>query len=206
MLNLKIYHSKLSFKGKLVLFCTHQMKKILWLLLLGSTHLFAQVGGESIYNFLNIAGSARQASLGGNILTLIDDVNQPYWNPATINGKLDNRLAVSYLNYIADLNLATVAYAFKVSDRVGTFHSSINYLNYGKFIGADENGLETGSFIAYDLAFSVGYAYNIPNSSFFVGANVKFINSVIEKFSTIGIGADLGILFNSKITLIILLL
>ena len=194
----KIYHPKLSFKAKLVLFCTQEMKKIFLLLFLGSTHLFAQVGGESIYNFLNIAGSARQASLGGNILTLIDDVNQPNWNPATINGNLDNQLSVSYLNYLADLNLATIAYAFKVNDKVGTFHSSINYLNYGKFISADEDGLETGSFKAYDLAFSVGYAYNIPNSNFFLGANMKLINSVIENYSSIGIGADLGILFNSK--------
>ena len=173
------------------------MKKIFLLLFLGTTHLFAQVGGESIYNFLNIAGSARQASLGGNILTLIDDVNQPNWNPATINGNLENLLSVSYLNYLADLNLATVAYAFKVNDKVGTLHSSINYLNYGKFIGADDDGLETGTFKAYDLAFSVGYAYNIPNSNFFIGANMKLINSVIENYSSVGIGADLGILFNS---------
>jgi hypothetical protein len=174
------------------------MRQLLLLLFLCSTQLFAQVGGESIYNFLNISGSARQAALSGNVLTLVDDVNQPNWNPATINSNLNNQLSVSYLNYLADLNLATVAYAFKVNDKLGTFHTSINYLNYGKFIGADEEGVETGTFKAYDLAFSVGYAYNIPNSSFFVGANMKLINSVIENYSSIGIGADLGILFNSK--------
>ena len=176
------------------------MKKIFLLLFIYSTQLFAQVGGESIYNFLNISGSARQAALGGNILTLVDDINQPNWNPATINMNLHNQLSVSYLNYLADLNLATVAYAFKFNDKVGTFHTSINYLNYGKFIAADEDGTETGTFKAYDLAFSVGYAYNIPNSDFFVGANLKLINSVIENYSSVGIGADLGILFNSKET------
>ena len=184
------------------------MKKIFLLLFLGSSHLFGQVGGESIYNFLNISGSARQAALGGTVLTLVDDVNQPIWNPATINSTLDNKLSVSYLNYLADLNLATAAYAFKFNDKVGTFHTSINYLNYGKFIGADEEGVETGNFKAYDLSFSVGYAYNIPNSNIFVGANIKFINSVIENYSSVGIGTDLSILFNSidvpyKITLVV---
>ena len=197
MIYCEICHSKLSFKGKLVLFCTQEMKKIFLILFLGSGHLFAQVGGESIYKFLNIPGSARQASLGGNILNLRDDVNQPNWNPATINSNLENQLSVSYLNYIADLNLATVSYAFKINDKLGSFHSSIRYLNYGKFVGADEDGLETGSFSAYDLAFSVGYAYNIPNSDFFVGANIKLINSVIENYSSFGIGTDFGILFNS---------
>ncbi|UMB60881.1 type IX secretion system protein PorQ [Lutibacter sp. A80] len=174
------------------------MKNILLFLLLFSTHLFSQVGGESIYNFLNISSSARQAGLGGNVLTLTDDVNQPIWNPATVNGDIHNKLSVNYLNYLADLNLASVAYAYKFNDKVGAFHTSINYLNYGKFIGADEQGVETGSFKAYDLAFSVGYAYNIPQSDFFVGTNIKLINSVIENYSSIGIGADLGILFSSE--------
>ena len=174
------------------------MKQIFLLLFFTSLQLFSQVGGESIYNFLNIPGSARQAGLGGNVLTLMDDVNQPTWNPATINENHHNNLSVSYLNYLADLNIATVAYAYKFNDRIGTFHSSINYLNYGKFIGADEQGVETGSFKAYDLAFSIGYAYNIPNSNFYVGANLKFINSVIENYSSLGIGTDLAILFNSR--------
>ena len=174
------------------------MKQIFLLLFFTSLQLFSQVGGESIYNFLNIPGSARQAGLGGNVLTLMNDVNQPTWNPATINENHHNNLSVSYLNYLADLNIATVAYAYKFNDRIGTFHSSINYLNYGKFIGADEQGVETGSFKAYDLAFSIGYAYNIPNSNFYVGANLKFINSVIENYSSLGIGTDLAILFNSR--------
>ena len=44
------------------------------------TLLFAQVGGENIYQFLNISTSARQIALGGEVLTFIDDVNQPIWN------------------------------------------------------------------------------------------------------------------------------
>jgi len=175
----------------------HIMRQLFLLLFLGSSQLFAQVGGESIYKFLNISGSARQAALGGNILTLVNDVNQPNWNPATINSTIENQLSVNYLNYLADLNLASVAYAFKVNDKLGTFHTSINYLNYGEFIGADEEGIETGGFKAYDLALSIGYAYNIPNSNIFVGANMKLVNSVIENYSSFGIGTDLGILFNS---------
>ena len=33
-----------------------------------------QVGGESIYQFLNVSTSARQVALGGEVLTLMDDV------------------------------------------------------------------------------------------------------------------------------------
>ena len=84
-------------------------------------------------------------------MTLVDDVNQPIWNPAVINQKLDKQLSVSYMNYLADVSLATVSYAHKINDKIGTFHTSINYLNYGSFVGADENGIETGGFKAYDF-------------------------------------------------------
>ncbi len=171
------------------------MKKIIQLLFLVSLTSFSQVGGESIYNFLNLTGSAKQAALGGKTLTLLDDVNQPLWNPSTINQDFDNQLSVNYLNYLADVNLTSATFAHMINPRLGTFHAGITYLNYGKFIGAGEDGIETGTFKAYDLAFSVGYSYHIFKTDFFVGANVKLINSVIENYSSFGIGADLSLLY-----------
>ncbi len=171
------------------------MKKITLLFVVVSLNLYAQVGGESIYNFLNLTGSARQAALGGKVITLLDDVNQPLWNPATINQNLDNKLGVNYLNYLGDISYASASYAYMFNQHSGTFHMGVTYLNYGKFIGADEEGVETGEFGAHDLAFSIGYAYNFHGTDFFIGGNLKFINSVIENYSSFGIGADLGFLY-----------
>lgn len=174
------------------------MKKIVLLLFIFSLNMFPQVGGESIYNFLNLTGSARQAALGGNVLTLLDDVNQPVWNPATINQELDHKLGVNYLNFLGDINYVSVSYAFMPNRHIGTFHLGVNYLNYGTFIGADEEGIETGSFKAYDLVISTGYAYNFHRSDFFIGTNVKLINSVIENYSSFGLGADVGLLYYNE--------
>lgn len=174
------------------------MKKIIQLIFLISLSSFSQVGGESIYSFLNLTGSAKQAALGGKALTLLDDVNQPLWNPSAINQELDNLLSVSYMNYLADVNLTSASFAHMVSRKFGTMHAGITYLNYGKFIGADENGIETGTFKAYDLAFSIGYSYNIFKTDFFVGANVKLINSVIENYSSFGVGTDLAVLYYNE--------
>ena len=174
------------------------MKKAVLLVLLISNILSAQVGGESIYNFLNLSSSARQAALGGKTITLMDDVNQAFWNPAIISNQIDNKIGVNYMNFLADVNLASVSYAHMINRNVGTFHTGISYLDYGKFIGADETGAETGTFRAYDLAFSLGYAYNILHSDFYVGANVKLINSVIDNYSSFGVGADFGLLFYNE--------
>lgn len=174
------------------------INKVLCFFLFFTVTLSAQVGGESIYNFLNLSGSARQSAMGGKVLTLLDDVDQPIWNPSTISNSIDNKLAVNYMNYLADVNLATVSYAHMVNRNFGTIHSSISYLNYGSFIEADEDGVETGTFKAFDLALSVGYAYNIMHSDFYIGGNIKFINSVIDTYSSFGIGADLSLLYYNE--------
>ena len=174
------------------------MKKTVLLLFMFSLNMYPQVGGESIYNFLNLTGSARQAALGGNVLTLLDDVNQPVWNPSTINQELDHKVGVNYLNFLGDINYVSVSYAFMPNRHIGTFHLGVNYLNYGTFIGADEEGTETGSFKAYDLVISTGYAYNFHRSDFFIGTNVKLINSVIENYSSFGVGADIGLLYYNE--------
>ncbi|WP_111709366.1 type IX secretion system protein PorQ [Lutibacter citreus] len=174
------------------------MRKIIIILLLSISTVSAQVGGESIYNFLNLTGSARQTALGGKILTLVDDINQPSWNPSIINENLSNKVGVNYLNYISDVNLLSVAYALKINDKVGTIYSSINYLNYGKFVGADEDGIETGNFKAYDAVFIIGYSYRISNSDVHLGSNIKFINSVIENYSSLGVALDFGLSYYNE--------
>ena len=159
----------------------------------------AQVGGERIYSFLNIPTSAAQAALGGETLTLNDDVNQPLWNPSTISKFMDNQLAVNYVNYLTDVNMGSATFAHLINRRFGTLHAGIQYIDYGEFIGADEDGNETGDFGARDLAFSLGYAYNITRSDFYVGMNLKFLSSKIENYTSQGAAMDFGILYYSDL-------
>ena len=157
----------------------------------------AQVGGESIYQFLNLPTSARQVALGGEVLTLLDDVNQPIWNPSVINENIDNKLSVNYTSYLAGINVGSVSYAKTFSRRFGTLHGSIKYLDYGTLIGADSQGNETGNFNANDIAISVGYAINLPWTNFFMGTNLKLVNSTISSFTSTGFALDFGVLYFS---------
>lgn len=157
----------------------------------------SQVGGENVYQFLNLSTSARQLALGGEILTLTDDINQPIWNPSVINPELDNKVSVNYSSYLAGINIGSLSYARLISRRFGTIHGSIKYLDYGTLIGADELGNETGDFGASDLAISIGYAANLPWTNVYFGANVKLITSNISNFTSSGVAADFGILYFS---------
>tara|TARA_R110002073_G_scaffold297764_2_gene464093 strand:- start:12021 stop:13043 length:1023 start_codon:yes stop_codon:yes gene_type:complete len=171
--------------------------KVFVFILFFSAPIFSQVGGESVYQFLNLTSSSRQVALGGEVLTLRDDVNQPIWNPSVINPELDRQLSVNYTSYLADINIGSASYAHVISRRFGTIHGSIKYLNYGTLIEADENGIETGTFKASDIAVSLGYAFNLPWTNVYMGFNLKLINSTISNFTSNGIATDISMLYYS---------
>ena len=162
-----------------------------------SLSINSQIGGENVYQFLNVSTSARQIALGGEVLTLIDDVNQPIWNPSVINDKMDNQISANYSSYLAGVNVGSLSYARLISRRFGTIHGSIKYLDYGTLIGSDEQGNEVGNFNANDLAISIGYAINLPWTNLYFGANIKLINSNISNFTSTGFATDFSLLYYS---------
>ncbi len=196
MVNL-LFFINLGYQVFLFFLCREMQKIFLYSLFLFISMANAQVGGERIYNFLNIPPSARQAALGGEIYTLINDINQPLWNPSMISESIDNQAAVGYVNYLADINIGSASFAHMINRHFGTLQGGIQYINYGKFIGADENGLETGEFISKDLSFSVGYAYQIPHSDFHLGINARLLSSKIENYTSFGTAVDMGIYYYS---------
>lgn len=156
----------------------------------------SQIGGKSVYQFLNLVTSPRQAALGGKVLTIYDeDVNQVFFNPASINPEMDNKLSVNYGNYYGAATYGTAAYAYTYDRHVQTFHVGVNYVNYGNFDGYDENGQSTSSFTGSDIALSFGYGYNIPYTDIHIGANAKFISSTLESYNSIGAAIDFGAMY-----------
>ncbi len=173
------------------------LRKLLFLFLfLLSATTFGQIGGKSVYQFLNLAQSPRQAALGGKTVTVVDyDVNQAFYNPATINAEMHKRLSVNYGSYYGEVSYGTAAYAYTYDRHLQTFHAGISYVNYGTFEGRDELGNLTSDFTGSEAALSLGYAYNIPWTDMFVGANAKLISSTLESYNSWGAAVDLGFLY-----------
>ncbi|MEO8515193.1 MAG: type IX secretion system protein PorQ [Flavobacterium sp.] len=170
-----------------------QKKLFTLLLIVIFNSAYCQVGGESVYKFLNLVSSPRQAALGGKTITNYDyDVNQPLYNPASINEEMDGKLAVNYGNYFGDVTYGTAAYAYTYDKHINTFHAGITYVNYGKFDGRDELGVSTGEFSGSEIALSLGYAYNVPWTKLYLGANAKFISSTLETYNSFGVAADIA--------------
>lgn len=155
----------------------------------------AQIGGQSVYQFLNLVTSPRQAALGGKVIALHDyDVNQLHFNPASLNDDMHNRLGVNYGNLFGEVGYGTASYVRKINDK-HLFSAGINFIDYGTFDGRDENGNATGDFTGNEASFSVGYAYKIPNSKFQIGVNTKLITSTLETYNSFGAAIDLAAMY-----------
>ncbi len=171
-------------------------KLLLFLMLFICSESYSQIGGKYTYQFLNLVTSPRQAALGGKTITIYDeDVNQGNFNPASINAEMDNHLALNYGNYFNEVTYGAASYAYTYDRHVQTFHAGVNYVNYGKFEGYDENGQYTSDFTGSEIALSVGYAYNIPYTTIHLGANVKMVSSTLESYSSLGGAVDIGAVF-----------
>jgi hypothetical protein len=152
----------------------------------------AQVGGNGTFQFLNLPISARVTALGGNLISVKDnDLNVSLINPSLLTDSMDNNVALSYINYFADVNYGYAAYAKKIK-KIGLMSFGVQYLDYGKFTRADEIGNTDGTFGAQEMSFNVSYARSILDSNLTVGATLKTIYSHLDTYTSTGSALDLG--------------
>lgn len=167
-----------------------------WSFLMISSFGFSQIGGKHTYQFLSLSPSAHQAALGSKNITLYSaDPIHGLYNPATINTEMGGYLSMNYRPYFSGINIGTAAHVFTWDRNMKAAHLGVQYIDYGQFDGRDEYGNPTENFSGSEIAISGGYAYNIPWTEWFVGANIKLISSSLESYQSFGIATDLGVFY-----------
>ena len=161
------------------------------------SELSAQIGGASTYSFLNLTITPRSAALGSKVVALDEsDAGVALNNPAHLNSELNNQLALSYVGYFADIKYGFLSYS-RHYENIGTFGIGLQHVSYGDFIEADNTGLITGNFTAYDMALNIMYSRTF-DSTLTVGINLKPIFSHLEQYRSYGICADIGLSYSSR--------
>jgi len=157
----------------------------------------AQIGGRHTYTFLSLTNSARIAAMGGNSLAIMDnDITLTIANPSLITPEIHNNLALSYVNYFTGNNYGFVMYS-RTFKKAGSFVGSFQFIDYGKFTGADAAGNKTGTFSASEYALSVGWG-RILTPHFSIGANAKLIYSQLESYNSFGLAVDVSGTYTTK--------
>jgi len=165
---------------------------ILSLLLLAASHpgLQAQQAGR-VYEFLNLPVSAHATALGGYGMPNFDhELGMALVFPSLLQPSFTNHLSLNFVDYFDDINYGTAAFA-RHFDRLGTFSGSLHYINYGRFVEADELGETHGTFSAGEYSFMVGWGRRI-GERLYLGSNLKSIHSFLYDHNSWGLAVDVS--------------
>ncbi len=169
---------------------THQLFFVVFLLAWVPFSAGAQViGGNSVYDFINLPSSARVTGAGGNLITVRDaDISLAYHNPSLLNHKMHNRAVISISPYIAGITNGYLGYARHFNGIGTTFHGGLQFMSYGEMLGRDETGNNTGNFSASEFALTLGGARQWDRYSY--GANMKLVYSGLGEYTSVGTAFD----------------
>lgn len=152
----------------------------------------AQVGGNDSFTFLRIPTNPIISGLGGvNISKTDKDPNGFLQNPALLDSSENNLLTINYLPYFSGIKYSSTAFVKTI--KKNTFGIAGQYLSYGDFQLTDPAGNILGQFFVNDVALTLSHARRQGNITF--GGNLKFVNSVIESYTSSAILLDFGGVF-----------
>ena len=164
---------------------------ILFILLIAGFASSAQTGGNNIYEFLDLPYSARCAALGTNFIAANDkDLSMAIANPSIIDENLHTKIALTFVDYIAGTNYGMAAYSHTFK-KVGSFTTALQFIDYGRFLEADETGQTYGNFSGGDYALTFGWGRKL-DKHFLIGANLKLIYSQLENYHSFGMAVDVA--------------
>ena len=158
--------------------------------------LFAQIQNSS-YNSLNLNNSSRVLSMGGDVISVVDnDVSLAFQAPSLLNKEMNRQMSFNFVDYVSDINFISFHYSQKISSNLMIF-SGLDAINYGEFIGSDATGNSTSVFTANQQIFSLGTAKQISDK-FTLGTNIKLLNSQLESYHSLSFSSNVSTTYFNK--------
>ena len=109
------------------------MNRILIVIIAVVQVAFAQIGGRSTFQFLDMPVSARATAQGGIYNHLYEnDAGLALGNPAMLQSSLHKQMSLSYLPYFAGSHSANFNYIHDLD--LATFQFGTQFMNYGQFV------------------------------------------------------------------------
>lgn len=157
----------------------------------------SQIGGNSVFQFLNLAQSARTTALGGTQITTVDnDISLGIQSPSLLNESMHTSLSINHNFHLADITYGFSAFGYHFSKIGLSTMIGATYLDYGEFKRTDELGNILGNFGGKDVALILGASRKL-NERMNLGSTLKWIRSTIDIFSSNGISLDLGLTYQN---------
>ena len=150
-------------------------------------------GDRPTYQFLQNDVSARASAMAGSFVSMTGDPAGIFYNPATIGTATNPLASFGYTSHLLDFKSGFAAYTQNIED-VGVIGVGVNYFSFGSFDGVNDQGIETGTFSAGDMAVSLSLARSFEENLYY-GITGKFIYSSIADANSSALALDLGLLY-----------
>ncbi len=160
--------------------------------------ILAQTGGTTTFPMLDLSFSARSTGLAGDFISVYDeDINMGISNPSLINSEMSKTASFSTALLSGGVNYGMFAYGLN-SNKLGPIATYIKYVSYGKFDRMNEAGISEGTFKPFEMIAGAGIGKTL-NPRISIGANVNFLYSQLETYSSLGASVDFaGTFFNPE--------
>ena len=163
-------------------------------LLLASVDVFGQQQSGRVYEFLNLPATARVTALGGYAFPTLDsDLGMALFYPAMLTQDVNNHLSLNIVDYFDDINYGTIAFTHYF-ERLGQFSGAVQYIDYGRFVEANESGDIIGQFTAGEYSLQIGWG-RLLTERLMLGSNVKIIYSSFYSYDSMGMAVDLSMAY-----------
>ncbi len=145
------------------------------------------------FDFLRLDMNARASALNGSFVSMTNDPNMVFYNPASL-ATLEHPVgSASFVKHLLDVNAGSLSYAQAYSD-LGTFAAGISFIDYGSFDETDESMNVLGSFGASDLSLTAGWG-TFVEENISVGGSLEFVHSSISEYRSSAIAVGAGVLY-----------
>jgi len=181
------------------------LKKIAFLFFLCLLFTGEAVTGQRqsgrVYEFLSLPQTARITAAGGyGFPTFEPDLGMALMIPSLLSQDHNNHLSLNFVDYFDDIHYGTVAFNHYF-ENLGHFSVSVQYIDYGRFVEANEVGQVIGQFTAGEYSFQLGWG-RMLNEQFSIGSNLKLIHSSFYDVASFGLATDVSLTYHNQERLI----
>jgi hypothetical protein len=145
-------------------------------------------------DWLSRYAGARAVGMGGAFVASMDGPIGALWNPAGLSVLSQNQVSFETSRLFESTAMHGFGFAMP-SQRLPSFGLTIVNLRSGDFERTNDLNQSLGTFGESDMAFLLSASKNVTRRLAF-GATAKVVQQSIDEFDAVGVGADLGVLFD----------
>ncbi|MBU1701622.1 MAG: PorV/PorQ family protein [Candidatus Eisenbacteria bacterium] len=153
------------------------------------------IGGQ----FLKIPMGARPVAMGSAYVSLADDANSVFWNPAGIARLSRTVLSIHHTQLPAEVGLTAASYVFHVGFMPGALAVSARSLHMPEMqirTVYNPEGTPGYSFDAGDVAFGLTYGRSLTDK-FSTGLTFNYVQSTLYEYTGKAYTFDFGTLYDT---------